>query len=227
MKGFAAEELLDYLALELNAVGCGGGPWVFLRIPPSPVNPSTRKCPLQGAHSTRRDVASRRSAPSGHVATTTTTQKWGSLFKWPKGPFSACHSHALKVRHVPWQARHGVDLFDLSDSNSGQRPPGLKKGVAERLPISAIELVETAAVERPPAGRGRSLPDPACKKLSRPAPGRKINGRRHACPGHERRGARLRSRSSPRGRQTRRGGRLPPPAPTGPWTVGSGRSMAV
>ena len=38
-------------------------------------------------------MASRRSAPSGHVATTTTTQKWGSLFKWPKGPFSACHSH--------------------------------------------------------------------------------------------------------------------------------------
>ena len=39
-------------------------------------------------------MASRRSAPSGHVATTTTTQKWGSLFTWPKGPFSACHSHA-------------------------------------------------------------------------------------------------------------------------------------
>ena len=38
-------------------------------------------------------MASRRSAPSGHVATTTTTQKWGSLFTWPKGPFSACHSH--------------------------------------------------------------------------------------------------------------------------------------
>ena len=38
-------------------------------------------------------MASRRSAPSGHVATTTTTQKWGSLFTWPRGPFSACHFH--------------------------------------------------------------------------------------------------------------------------------------
>ena len=46
-------------------------------------------------------MASRRSAPSGHVATTTTTQKWGSLFTWPKGPFSACHSQlARSAEHV-------------------------------------------------------------------------------------------------------------------------------
>ena len=43
--------------------------------------------PHDWAHFTER-----RRPLAGHVATTTTTQKWGSLFKWPKGPFSACHS---------------------------------------------------------------------------------------------------------------------------------------
>ena len=53
------------------------------------------------ANSARRNLASRRSAPSGHVATTTTTQKWGSLFKWPKGPFSACHSQPARQSAYP------------------------------------------------------------------------------------------------------------------------------
>ena len=44
-------------------------------------------------NSARRDVASRRFALSGLVATIFTTPR-GSLFTWPKGPFSACHSQA-------------------------------------------------------------------------------------------------------------------------------------
>ena len=42
----------------------------------------------------------RRSAPSGHAATIFTTHR-GSLFTWPKGPFSACHSQ------ISWQVRPG------------------------------------------------------------------------------------------------------------------------
>ena len=38
-------------------------------------------------NSARRDVAFRRSAPSGHVATTTTTQKWGPFSSGQKVPF--------------------------------------------------------------------------------------------------------------------------------------------
>ena len=64
-------------------------------------NDRRRQLPAQGRHtqpgvpratvrchgnSARRDVASRRSAPSGHVATTYHNSK-RVLFKWPKGPF--------------------------------------------------------------------------------------------------------------------------------------------
>ena len=38
-------------------------------------------------HATKRPARHRRC--QGNSA----TQKWGSLFKWPRGPFSACHSH--------------------------------------------------------------------------------------------------------------------------------------
>ena len=71
-------------------------------------------------------MASRRSAPSGHVATTTTTQKWGSLFTWPKGPFSACHSHrylelarkALADQRTLW----GLDAPQKLDVRASQGP---------------------------------------------------------------------------------------------------------
>ena len=62
-------------------------------------------------HATTRPARHRprRSAPSGHVATTTTTQERGSLFKWPKG----CHSQPVDACQPAVNgARTGVEKVD-------------------------------------------------------------------------------------------------------------------
>ena len=63
-----------------------------------------RRCHGNSAH---RDVASRRSAPSGHVATlTTTTQEWGShLHVATKVPFSVAISKVRASRSGRWARR--------------------------------------------------------------------------------------------------------------------------
>ena len=54
---------------------------------------------MAAAAGSRAVGPSRRYAPSGHVATTTTTLR-GSFFKWPKGPFSPCHFQVCHRRRA-------------------------------------------------------------------------------------------------------------------------------
>ena len=104
-------------------------------------------------------MASRRSVPSGHVATTTTTQKWGSLFclPFPRQPLKCavfgchkweiyrCHQHLIldELARVPFD-RDGADRRSAS-SASVLRAPTLV--VTTNLPFprcSEVFLAPTA-----------------------------------------------------------------------------------
>ena len=94
-----------------------------------------RQLPAQSRHtqpSVPRDTGGAKAIAL--VATTTTTQKWGSLFKWPKGPFSACHSQRGLVGAMPPLRRCRVG--GGAHRRARLRPP-LKRYVRfSRIPLS-------------------------------------------------------------------------------------------
>ena len=84
-------------------------------------------------------MASRRSTPSGHVATTTTTQKWGSLFKWPKGPFSACHSqHGLVANVCATHATGTAEREAAALLLEASAPPGSTVGADKGYDVASF-----------------------------------------------------------------------------------------
>ena len=131
---------------------------------PRPPHATTRPARHRRCHgnSARRDLASRRSAPSGHVATTTTTQERGSLFKWPKGPFSACHSQARGCAGPvgPLAGWHRLRLLrQIGDE--------LVPGVEQFLLVDNVVAVEDGAALVPGQEHGNPFGDVRADQVAR------------------------------------------------------------
>ncbi len=101
-----------------------------------------RRCHGNSAH---RDVASRRSAPSGHVAMTTTTQEWGSHFTWPQRslfqlPFPRYALQEAVGGHA--EVERGVGgLFDDGGTVLLGEPEDAEDAAATGGPVVTVDVV--------------------------------------------------------------------------------------
>ena len=113
-------------------------------------------------------MASRRSAPSGHIATTTTTQKWGPFSRGQKVPFLLAipkidlHSDTLSIRKTIGAGPLEPETYAARNADRALVESGVATHLNNNGPVTALQVLAAirTAVN---AGSERTILDSASR----------------------------------------------------------------